>query len=312
MKPDPNAPVYGIPPDLEVGMLSQPLAQETWHLPRSTWRGIRDRVTGKGTVCAVLDTGMTSHPALPKPLDVRSFISGESIIDGNGHGTHCCGTVLGRDEDIGVAMGADLVVGKVLSNRGSGSSSGIAAGVRWATELGVDVISMSLGGGSPYQPTINAIRDAMNAGIWVVIAAGNSGFSGRGNTIGWPARSNEGICTGATKQGGGIANFSSGGDQLTWACPGEQILSCSTNGGFRYMSGSSMATPFGAGLACLIIELMRREGNAAIQSRDAIHAFIKRTTKDAGSPGHDPSFGHGIPQADQIVQLLANDDLSWL
>lgn len=314
MKFDPHAPEYGIPPDLvRDDDMVVGLAEETWHLPRDTWRKIRSRVTGKGVVAAVLDTGMAEHPILPRPRDVRSFINGQSVVDGNGHGTHCCGTVLGRDEDIGVAPEAELVVGKVLSNQGSGSSEGIAAGVRWATEMGVDVISMSLGGGSAYQPTIDAIVQAMNAGIWVVIAAGNSGFSGRGNTIGWPARSDQGICTGATQQNGQIANFSSGGDQLTWACPGQQILSCSNRGsGFVFMSGTSMATPFGAGLACLIIELMRREGSPAMKGRAAIHAFIQRIAKDAGQPGHDPSFGHGVPQASTIIELLAQDDLKWL
>ena len=302
---NPDAPVWGIPDDLKrdddtvMGMSSQ-----TWHLPRDRWRKIRERVTGKGTTCCVLDTGIVNHPVLPKPLESRSFIRGESVDDRNGHGTHCAGTVWARDEDIGVAPDAEGVVGKVLSNRGSGSSSGIAEGVRWATRLGVDVISMSLGGGSAYQPTIEAIKEAMDAGIWVVIAAGNSGFSGRGNTIGWPARSNQGICTGATRQDGKLAGFSSGGSQMTWACPGQQILSCSVRGGFTFMSGTSMATPFGAGVACLIIEMMRREGHAQLKGRDAIHQFIKETADDIDRPGHDPASGHGVPSVDKILQRL--------
>lgn len=308
-----EAPIYTIPDDLDRHddlVLSQ--SAETWHLPRETWRKIRQRVTGKGTTCAVLDTGLTDHSDLPKPVEARSFISGQAVTDRNGHGTHCAGTVLARDEDIGVAPDADLVVGKVLSDQGSGSSSGIAQGIRWATQLGVDVISMSLGGGSPYQPTIDAIREAMDAGIWVVIAAGNSGFSGRGNTIGWPAKSGEGLCTGAVQQNGRIANFSSGGEQLLWACPGQQILSCSIRGGYTMMSGTSMATPFGAGLSLLIIELMRREGGRRMTGKESIHAFVQKISRDAGAPGRDPSFGHGIPVASEIVAALAQDEITWL
>jgi len=305
-------PEYRIPDDLLVEDAVFGTSAETWHLPRATWRAIRNRVTGRGIKVAVLDTGYTAHPALPKPIASRSFISGQSVEDGNGHGTHCCGTVLARDEDIGVAPEAELIVGKVLSNGGSGSSSGIAAGVEWALEQGADVVSMSLGGGSSYGPTNAAIRKCLEAGVWVCIAAGNSGFSGRGNTIGWPARSGEGICVGATQANGAIAGFSSGGEQLTVACPGQQILSCSTRGGFVMMSGTSMATPFMAGLSALMIELIRREGYPQFRGISSVVSLLKSVVQDRGAPGHDPSFGHGVPVADDIVKFLAQDKIEWI
>lgn len=305
-------PIWKIPDDLVEHNDFQAVSAETWHLPRSVWQPIRKKVTGRGIKVAVLDTGMSEHPSLPKPVATRSFISGQSIEDGNGHGTHCCGTVLGRDEDIGVAPDAQLIVGKVLSNGGSGGSGGIADGIGWALEQGADVISMSLGGGSSYEPTNAAIRKCIAAGVWVCVAAGNSGFSGSRNTIGWPARSGAAICVGATQKNGSIAGFSSGGEQLTVACPGQDILSCSTRGGFVSMSGTSMATPFMAGLSALIIELMRREGNAQLSSIDAIAAFLRSISQDRGAPGHDPSFGHGVPVADQIINALANDKLEFI
>lgn len=305
-------PEYGIPDDIVVEDEVFLASAETWHLPRDVWRAIRNRVTGRGVKVAVLDTGMSEHPSLPKPIATRSFISGQSIEDGNGHGTHCCGTVLGRDEDIGVAPEAQLIVGKVLSNGGSGGSDGIANGIRWALENDADVVSMSLGGGSSYGPTNSAIRECINAGVWVCVAAGNSGFSGRGNTIGWPAKSGEAICVGATQQNGAIAGFSSGGEQLTVACPGQQILSCNTRGGFVMMSGTSMATPFMAGLSALIIELMRREGNARMTGIQAMTSFLKSIAQDRGAPGHDPSFGHGVPVAADVVKFLANDSMEWI
>ena len=121
-----EGPPVSLPPDLIVhdGPVIQ--SAETWHLPRATWRKIRNVTAGFGVKVAVLDTGIARHPALKSPIAMKSFIHNESVIDGNGHGTHFAGTVLSSDEDIGVAPDAELIVGKVLSNGGSGSSSGIA------------------------------------------------------------------------------------------------------------------------------------------------------------------------------------------
>ena len=78
------------------------------------------------------------------------------------------------------------------------------------------------------------------------------------------------------------------------------------------MSGTSMATPFAAGLFCLIIELMRREGNAAFTGADAVREFLKQYTQDKGDPGFDPFWGLGIPKTSDIVAALVNDQLTFV
>ena len=304
-------PIYGIPPDTVVDDVVFAMAPTNlWHLPREVWDGIWSRVTGRGVKVAVLDTGYTKHVDGPEPVATKSFISGQAITDGNGHGTHCAGTVLGRN-GIGVAPGADLIVGKVLSNQGSGGSPGIAAGIRWAVDAGADVISMSLGGGGPDAGTNDAIDYAVAHGVIVNAAAGNAGYNGA-NTISWPAKYVKCLCDGAYRSDGQIAGFSSGGREIDWATPGQDIISFAANGsGYQSMSGTSMATPFGSGLLALIIELMRREGAVSWTGPDAVREFFKKYCEDRGAPGHDVRFGHGVPKASEIVAALVNDDLTF-
>lgn len=301
-----NDPIVTLPPDLRFDF-SYAMAPTLWHLPVSKWKPVWDRIDVSSIRVAVLDTGYTKHPLGPVPVASKSFISGQSIVDGNGHGTHCIGTVLGAD-GIGVAPGAQLLVGKVLSNGGSGSSSGIAAGIRWAVDQGAHIISMSLGGGSSYGPTNEAIDYAFSRGCWVNAAAGNAGYNGS-NTVGWPAKYPGCLCCGAYQQSGAIANFSSGGSQLDWACPGQEIVSFSTNGQFTSMSGTSMATPFGSGVLAIIYSELLRGGHPILQTAAAMRDWFKLNMKDAGAPGFDVRFGMGIPVVDEILSTLVGDYL---
>lgn len=301
---------YHIPPDTVVhDEVFAAAPSNLWHLPKEIWDKIWAKVEGEGVTVAVLDTGYTPHPDLPTPGIAKSFIPGQSVDDGNGHGTHCCGIAVGRN-DVGVARKAKLNVYKVLSNSGSGGSDGIARAVREATDDGADVISMSLGSNSPDRATNDAIDYAVSKGVVVVVAAGNAGYNGA-DTIGWPGKHLNSICTGSYNKAGQISVYSSGGRRLDWACPGEQIISCNTRGGYVAMSGTSMATPFGAGLLALVISLMRREGQAAFTGSDAVRAFFEKFCEDKGEPGRDVRFGWGIPKAAEIVAALANDDIVW-
>lgn len=299
-----------IPPDLQVGQ-SVATAADLWHLPKQVFENIWGKATGRTINVAVLDTGFSAHPDLPTPVTEKSFIRGEAVKDGNGHGTHVAGTVLGRN-GLGVAPEANLIVAKVLSNRGSGGSDGIASAVRWAVEQGADVISMSIGGGGFYQPMQEALEYAEKTGVVVNSAAGNSGFNGA-NSIDFPGKYTESLCCAAYQRSGEIAGFSSGGEQVDWACPGQDIISASNRGsGYVSMSGTSMATPFGSGLLALIIELQRREGYAGFTGVEAVRAFLKEYTQDAGKPGEDDRFGSGIPKSSTIVESLSADDVKLM
>jgi subtilisin len=131
------------------------------------------------------------------------------------------GTALGRG-GIGVAPEAELINVKVLSDQGSGSSTGIAQGIRWAVDEGATIISMSLGSSSPHRPTQEAMQYAAERGVTVVSAAGNSGQRPPNNTIGYPARYLESGCIGAKQQNGQIASFSSAGREMGPGVPGSR------------------------------------------------------------------------------------------
>ena len=143
------------------------------------------RFTGKGVRLAVLDTGFDfAHPDfVGRGIASRSFILGESANDGHGHGTHTAGTACGPRRPgqlprYGVASDAELYVGKVLSNRGSGSDGSILAGIEWAINNNCALISMSLGAstqlGQPFSRVFEtAARRALAAGSLIIAAAGN-------------------------------------------------------------------------------------------------------------------------------------------
>ncbi|MFW9799553.1 MAG: S8 family serine peptidase [Candidatus Thorarchaeota archaeon] len=177
---------------------------------------------GNGTVVAVLDTGaQRDHPDLEGKIVGFEDLVGTGVLsyDDNGHGTACAWNVVGTGAAsggnfTGVAPGASLLIVKVLDQDGRGSDTIIAQGVEYAVTEGVDVISLSLGG--PWidsqiivDPSVQAVRAAVSAGVAVVVASGNSGpapFS-----VFSPGYADEVITVGASLDSAGAAAFSSRG-----------------------------------------------------------------------------------------------------
>ncbi|EIM73195.1 peptidase s8 and s53 subtilisin kexin sedolisin [Nitritalea halalkaliphila LW7] len=209
----------------------------------------------------VVDTGIElTHPDLNVNAQ-RGFNAftrgrdGNSLTDENGHGTHVAGTVGAIDNEIGVigvAAGAQVIPVKVLGANGSGSNSGVIAGVNFiaANAQPGDVANMSLGGGIS-SALDQAVLNASNAGIWFVLAAGNS--SADANTSS-PARVNGPftLTVSAMDSNDRFASFSNfGNPPIDWCAPGVQIASTWIGGAYRSISGTSMAAPHVAGLRLL-------------------------------------------------------------
>lgn len=253
---------------------------------------------GEGVRVAILDTGISPlhhdlAPAIELAQDFTGSRSGYSDVAG--HGTHCAGTIAARDNDggvVGIANQCSLLIGKVLGDDGSGASSWIAKGIRWAADNKADIISMSLG--SPYpDPQMKAAIDyAVGKGVIVISAAGNEGPGD--NTTGYPGGFLNVISVGAIDQSKRIALFSSRG-KVDIAAPGVNILSDWPPRSVASLSGTSMACPFVVGVAALIIAKHKKFGGAtpADTPQHMIDHLLK-TAVDEGIPGKDPAYGWGI------------------
>jgi len=209
----------------------------------------------------IIDTGIDlDHPDLNVDVgrSATMFTSGrdgDSAEDLHGHGSHVAGTVGAIDNTIGVigvAPGITLVAVKVLDRRGSGSYSGVIAGVDYvaANAANGDVANMSLGG-----PVSQALDDAVIAaaqgGVKFALAAGNESDDASFHS---PARANhQNIYTVSSfAQGDTWSSFSNyGNPPVDYAAPGSAILSTYKNGGTATMSGTSMASPHVCGLLAL-------------------------------------------------------------
>jgi len=231
------------------------------------------KYTGKGIKIAVLDTGLNlSHPDFSRlSIQSKSFIKNLAVEDKNGHGTHCCGIAVGAinkktGQRYGVAIDANLFVGKVLSNAGSGDDSGIIAGLEWAIENKCKVISMSLGSavkpGETFSPAYERIaKTALTNNCIIVAAAGNESQRQFGliNPVGHPANCPSILAVAAIDDTMKVADFSCGGinldgGQVDIAAPGVDIYSSWKGKTYNTISGTSMATPFVAGISCLYWE----------------------------------------------------------
>jgi len=273
-------------------------------------------------VVAVIDTGIdASHVDLDggKVIGWNDIINGQATpYDDNGHGTHCSSIVAGTGEGNslyrGVAPGAALVGVKVLDANGSGTMSGVTAGIDWAVAnkntYGIEVISLSLGASGSSDGTDStslAVNNAYANGIVVCVAAGNEGPAKY--TIGAPGAAANALTVGAMRDVGHngytLAYFSSRGptaDNRTKpdiAAPGYYITAAEANStnGYVDMSGTSMATPFTAGTAALVLDANPTATPAQVYS------YITGTAIDMGPTGKDIDFGHG--RLDAYAAIMA-------
>jgi bacillopeptidase F len=292
-------------------------------------------VTGRGVVVANLDTGVDwTHPALRDQYRGANGNHGynwfdftdtypNAPADGDGHGTHTMGTILGFDPDsdfyIGMAPDAQWIAVKVFDDDGVGYDAWIHAGFQWLlapTDVNgrnpdpgkaPDVVNNSWGPFPPnvadltFLPDVQALRAA---GIFPVFSAGNEGELGDG-TVGAPAGLPESFAVGATNFDDTVASFSSRGPSF-WGefkpevcAPGVDIRSSIPGGGYEGgWSGTSMAAPHVAGLAALLLSANRT------LTLDELETFMRFTADDFGEVGPDNACGWGRIDAYDAVRWV--------
>lgn len=295
--------------------------------------------TGSGIVVAVLDTGIdAAHPAFAGVDVVQKDFTGEGDGDAHGHGTHCAGTIFGRDVDgmrIGVARGANkALIGKVLGANG-GSSDSIVNAIQWAAQNGANVISMSLGmdfpglvesligrGLPPPLATSRALEGyRLNVQLFERLAAlirASSEFSqptliiaAAGNeserqtdpdfeiAVSPPAVSDGIVSVAALGEGpNGFTIATFSNTGANIAGPGVKIVSAKPGGGLATMSGTSMACPHVAGVAALWAEKVKAMG--PFTTAHVTHRLLASGATDKMKAGFDPfDIGTGMVRAPQ-------------
>jgi subtilisin family serine protease len=239
--------------------------------------------TGSGVNAYIIDTGIRRTHS---QFGGRAFVGFDAIGDGrnttdcNGHGTHVAGTVGGST--YGVAKSVRLYAVRVLNCSGSGSTSGVIAGIDWVTANHVNpaVANMSLGGGAS-SALDTAVRNSIAAGVTYAVAAGNSNANA-GNYS--PSRVAEAITVGSTTSTDARSSFSNYGSVVDIFAPGSSITSAwhTSNTATRTISGTSMASPHVAGVAARYLQGNPTASPATVRNAIVNAATLNRWT---GIPG---------------------------
>jgi len=228
--------------------------------------------TGAGVRVYVIDTGIrTTHSQFGTRASNVFDAFGGSGADCNGHGTHVAGTVGGST--YGVAKSALLRGVRVLDCSGSGSTSGVIAGVDWVrlNHIAPAVANMSLGGGIS-SALDTAVNNLHNANVTIAVAAGNSNANACNSS---PSRAVNAITTGSTTSTDACSSFSNFGTCLDLFAPGSSILSAwyTSNTATATLSGTSMASPHVAGVAALY-----KQANPSASSTTIRNAIVNNAT----------------------------------
>ena len=244
---------------------------------------------------AVVDSGVAlNHPFLKGRIldNGYDFIyKDEYPYDDNGHGTHVAGTIVDNTKGLDV----NILPIKVMNSYGKGTFINIANGIKYAADNGADIINFSIYADNIHsQLTHDRITEAINKNVTVVVCAGNLNKDTKTQC---PADLENAIVVSAIDSSNKKANFSNYGESVDVAAPGVNVYSSYLNGGYTYMSGTSMAAPHISAIAA-----MYKLDDPSLTPLE-IENKIKENTDDIGESGFDKYFGHGVPKLSKAINI---------
>lgn len=260
---------------------------------------------------AVLDTGVLAHEDFQASKYLPAGVNLD-VADGDanptddsapnywGHGLEVA-SVLGADTNnskgiAGTTWGGYVVPIKVFYRGGGATYETLFKGVRLARQLGAQVINISLGGNDYDEVLDEELARARNEGRVIVAAAGNY-ETGNGGPVMFPASSPNTLAVGAVDLLKRRANFSAYGPELDLMAPGVKVLAAGPSGNYRFVSGTSLASPIVAGVVALYMSKYASE-RKAWPSPDQVYQCLTNTAENLGPAGWDPEYGFGLVRAD--------------
>jgi subtilisin family serine protease/putative cell wall-binding protein len=282
--------------EVAVTAVNDSLTADQYSLDRMAVRAGWGIETGASNLIAVLDTGVDfTHPDLAgRTVTGYDFVHDDgTAADDNGHGTWVSGIIAAKANNgagvAGITWSDKILPVKIMDANGTGSTSDLARGIRYAADRGAKVINMSVGGFPTSQAVEDAVDYAWGKGAVLIGAAGNNGIDQEF----YPASYAHVVSVSATQLNDEFTNWSSFGPSVDVSAPGASVLttncaSCMPDyGSYTYISGTSFAAPNTAGVVALMRARYPDKSNQWIVDR------LKATSDDLGYPGWDRRYGVG-------------------
>jgi len=297
-----------------------------------------ESMTGNGVVACIVDSGIAMDHSDFEGVNLvgwKDFINGNSdAYDDHGHGTSMAGLLVANGWLKGVAKQVDLLVAKALGSDGSGSDTIVADAVDWCVENGAHVISLSLGGAPNILPfsigsgrtSGDAASDAIDAGVYVVAAAGNDGEDDDGD-VAHPSSEAGVISVGGVTIKGTHWSGSSKGDnngrllpppilmprgdpnkKPEIVAPAEGVPVLTKDGGWGIADGTSAATVYVTGALCLLLEQKPDlKADASTNGADTVDTvkrwLMESAVPEEGQTSHDDYYGYGLLNVNGLIEL---------